>query len=380
MDKEEKIEWLPASEWNDAAEKRAGAKTWLDSKGRDHRPPEERSEPIDPSDRSTYPKELTDALLDPLSVYDGLERFQIWVNLATKPLFFPPDRKRVKQEFTEHFEERVETLTEHGASLGEARKQAVKMLGDPAETGELLRVVHKPWLGWLLRLFRLAVAVLLIAVTLKLIDGTDNLRFLTKHQVLQEFSLADKTMEDGTKIQITSYAERSWTGGEEIQFGGFTVSCEDVIYRYRRMEWFPEDYPASDPDYGEETAVLLRLTGAPWGAKLPRNFDEYVRIVDDNGVVYNCSDDEYYNGLSQHIRVIDTRVLPWAYVVCIDFHNGGAWPDDAKRLDIYLGKGEATQKISVWLGDWTLLGSEDFPGGDAYDAARWETILEAVHK
>ncbi len=380
MDKEEKIEWLPASEWNDAAEKRAGAKTWLDSKGRDHRPPEERSEPIDPSDRSTYPKELTDALLDPLSVYDGLERFQIWVNLATKPLFFPPDRKRVKQEFTEHFEERVETLTEHGASLGEARKQAVEMLGDPVETGELLRVVHKPWLGWLLRLFRLAVAVLLIAVTLKLIDGTENLRFLTKHQVLQAFSLADETMEDGTKIQITSYAERSWTGGEEIQFGGFTVSCEDVIYRYRRMEWFPEDHPAPDPDYGEETAVLLRLTGAPWGAKLPRNFDEYVRIVDDNGVVYNCSDDEYYNGLSQHIRVIDTRVLPWADVIKIDFNDYRAWPDDAKRLDIYLGKGEATQKISVWLGDWTLLGSEDFPGGNAYAAARWETILEAVHK
>lgn len=375
MDKEEKREWLPASEWKGAAEEKAWAQPWLDPMGRDQRPPEERGEPIDPDNPRTYPKELTDSLEDTLSVYDGLERFQLWLKRATASLYYPPDRKRVKQEFTEHFEERVEGLTERGMSLGDAQKKAVELLGSPEETGELLRLVHKPWLGWVLRLLRVSLAALVILVSVNLIQGTENLRFLTRHQVLQAFELADKTREDGTKIQITTIAERPWTAGGDIQFGAFTVSCEDVIYRYQRREWLYEDSQI-DPEYEEEIDVLLRFTGAPWD-KLPRDFEEYVRIVDDNGTVYDTSDYDYIVNHTRPIHVYDERVLPWASVECIRIDRSVGFPDDAKRLDIFLGKGDSAQKISVWLGDWELRDLDALPREDEADTSRWEMYMNS---
>ena len=364
---EEKKEWLPASEWNDAVEKITAAQARLDPNGRDPRPPEERGEPIDPDDLSSYPKELVESI----EANDGLDRFQSWLERATKPLRFPPDRRRVKQEFTEHFEERVEGLKEWGMSLGAARKKAVEMLGNPEETGELLRQVHKPWLGWVLRLVRLALIALVIAVAVKLIDGTDTLCFLTKNQVLQEFHVADGTYTYGGEKEVyTTVAERPWVGDEGIKFGSFSVRFEDVIYRYYRRDWIAEDGKTTTVcDLGAD--VLLRFTGAPWD-KLPQDFSRYVRIVDDNGTAYNTL---LYDDSARDISVTDCRALPWAYVVCISFDHGD-WPEDAKRLDIFLGRGENVQKMSVWLEDWQIRDADALPVEDETNVAQWEKSLD----
>ena len=55
---------------------------------------------------------------------------------------FAPDRKKIRQELSEHMEDRME---EDGMS--EAR--LLEAMGDPTELGIQLNRQHKPWLGWL---------------------------------------------------------------------------------------------------------------------------------------------------------------------------------------------------------------------------------------
>ena len=364
---EEKREWLPASEWNDAVEKITAAQTQADHMDCDSRPREEQREPVEATDLNAYPK----GMVESVAAYFSQERFQTWLKRATKPLRYPPDRRQVKKEFTEHFEERVEGLKDRGMPLSEARNKAVEMLGSPEETGELLRQVHKPWLGWVLRFFRLALIALVIVVAVKLIDGTDTLCFLTKNQVLQEFHVADGTYTyRGEKEVCTTVAARRWTGSDEVEFGAFTVRFEDVIYRYYRSDWITED--GKNMTACELSAdVLLRFTGAPWD-KLPQDFSQYVRIVDDNGTEYNTL---FYDDSARSIRITDRRALPWAYVVCISFEHGD-WPEDAKRLDVFLGRGETAQKMSVWLEDWQICDADALPVEDETNAAQWEKSLD----
>ncbi len=372
---EEKREWLPASEWNDAVEKITAAQTRLDPKGgawlnpmgrawlnsmcREQLSPEEWYKHNYSTVQTTNQKAVQNDLDDPLSANEGFKQFQAWIKTATKPLLFPADRKRVKQELAEHYEERVESLTENGMSLDDAREKAVELLGSPEETGALLRRVHKPWLGWVLWLLRLVVAALLIVALVEPISESGNLRFWTKHRVLQKFNLADRTYENGTKHQITTIAERTWTAGEDIEFGPFTVSCEDVIYRYQREEWLSEYDDEREPEYRQEVHVLLRFTGAPW-----EKLSEDVSVVDSNGNFYTGG---AVFGTSEYVSVWKQRVLPWAYVVDV---NRNFWGEKTvNRLDILLGQGESAQKLSVWLGDWELRDVEALPGEEEINTA-----------
>ena len=75
----EKTEWLPAAAWNDSWEEKTGV----------------------------------DALAD-------------WLKKATRPLYWPPDRRQVRRELRDHVDERVEGLQNRGLSLGDARRETLK--------------------------------------------------------------------------------------------------------------------------------------------------------------------------------------------------------------------------------------------------------------
>lgn len=55
---------------------------------------------------------------------------------------FTPDRKKIRQELSEHMEDRME---EDGMS----EDLLLEAMGDPKELGIQLNRQHKPWLGWL---------------------------------------------------------------------------------------------------------------------------------------------------------------------------------------------------------------------------------------
>ncbi len=359
-------ERLPASECNDAVEKYTAAETWPDPRSRDVWFAAGQSQPSEPDVLSTDPKEPE----EPIEDDDDPIPHEAWLRQATKGLHFPPDRRRVKRELAAHIDDRVESLTKRGLTRVAARKKAVEMMGDPEEIGELLRQVHRPWMGWALRLIRLTLLALVIVLSVKVIDGTDNLRFLSKNQMLQEIGLADGAFPPANQGELyTAVAERSWTGGDSVEIGAFTVRFEDVLCRYYRRYWIEEDGTVKSSDYTRMANVLLRFTGAPW-EKLPY-FDDFFRIVDDKGREYSGRSTRYQRS---DFSVTYCRVMPWAYVVRIDFFFC-LW-DDVERLDIFLGKGEAAQKMSVWLEDWQIPNADAFQVVDEADVAQWKERLD----
>ena len=382
---EEKREWLPASEWNDAVEKITAAQTRLDPYGRDSRPPEELGEPIDPDDPSTFPKELVE------SFSESDDRFQAWLTLATKPLYFPPDRRRVKQEFTEHYEERVESLTEHGRSLGAARKKAVEMLGSPVETGALLRQVHKPWLGWVLRLVRLVLVVAAGWLLLCLIGGK------------LSSDIVDVGNRNEASSSITVLTRRAWYCSDKAELGPWEICVEDVDFYLHREEVVYDDgssepqeymYLAPDGEPAEKVSVtehayckiLISYTGMPWNKMNDQVVDRMLRLELPSGERYvnrsGSAGRNYYAWSKTFFKhTYHTGLRTYTTSIYLDWV-----PYTEEWLDLIFDPGDGTEKrLRIYFMDWIAEpGFEPEPmpedaaaAADRRAGAMWEQVFLA---
>lgn len=299
----EKKEWLPASAWNVTWEKKSGV----------------------------------DAMLS-------------WLKRASKPLYFPPDRRRVRRELQDHIDERVEGLQSRGLSLGDARRETLKRMGDPEEVGALLRQVHKPGLGWALRLARIVTVVLLLIAVFQLLFGENRLPFMTESQIMNKLGLA--TGKGNDTVTRAVIMERPGHCDEEIRFGSFTVSCQDVICRCVQLVETGAHHPTE-----LQAVVLLRFTAAPW-VRLPRLINGISLSVKANG--------KYTHDIAISAVEEAVKVRPWAEVQSVRFYC----PYDADQLEICLGFAGEEQKFHISLDDWeardvealsdTLQGSTDW--------------------
>ena len=88
-----------------------------------------------------------------------------WLDRTDKYLPSTKERTAIREELTDHYSDRLDALLAQGFDKEEAKDRAVAALGDPEETGKLLRKVYQPWIDWLLRAVRfLAFALLLVLV------------------------------------------------------------------------------------------------------------------------------------------------------------------------------------------------------------------------
>ena len=73
-----------------------------------------------------------------------------WLDAATRPIRFGPDRRAVRSELEEHLEDKTLDLRRIFPDLTqeEAWARAVSEMGDGAELGRELARVHRPWLGY----------------------------------------------------------------------------------------------------------------------------------------------------------------------------------------------------------------------------------------
>ena len=296
----EKTEWLPAKAWNDSWEEKTG----------------------------------TDALAD-------------WLKKATRPVYWPPDRRRVRRELQDHIDERVEGLQNRGLSLGDARRETLKRMGDPAETGALLRQVHQPWLGWALGVARIVAIGLLLAVVVMLVSGEYNLPRITKsHSVI-----SSRSIDYGDYVEnYTLVAERSCTCTDKVQFGAFTVTCGEAVCRYDRLERVLKKTGQQEElsekiiksQARDSCVIRLDYTAPPW---YKMAFPS-VRVVDDKGVEYELSSRSWGR----------TGLCSWdEYISLADC------PEKATWLDIILGEKASEKKLRVHLGDWKFQNLDTLP-------------------
>ena len=295
MDKEEKIEWLPAEQWVEVAEENTA----------------------------------TDAMRN-------------WLKRATKPVRYPPDRRRVRKELASHIDERTEGFIKRGMSLGDARRQALERMGSPEETGALLRLVHKPWLGWCLCIFRGLTVLLLLAFLL--VFGSKKL-FLTQKQAEQEWGIY--------KYEETVFASRDWHCDDAIQYDACSIKCKDVRLGWavsRGNTWLDTLYDkfgkyTSKHYIYQKCGILLQATFAPWNRN--ENLPYAVkRIVDDKGT-------------EDHIdRIYTARIRPWAELYYFPFPIEMR---EAEWLDLYWDYNGNEQRMRIMLGDWNVKNLDVFP-------------------
>ena len=108
---------------------------------------------------------------------DTPQGMKTWCELAASYIRFPPDRPAVEQELLEHLQDKVDDFVEHGMPKGEAERRAVQEMGEPRETGLLLRQIHKPYLGWVWKGTVWLVRVLLVIAVVWLLVAAFNLGF-----------------------------------------------------------------------------------------------------------------------------------------------------------------------------------------------------------
>ena len=105
-----------------------------------------------------------------------------WLDAATRPIRFGPDRRAVRRELEEHLEDKALDLQRIFPDLSqeEAWARAVSEMGDGAELGRELAKLHKPLLGyvWLaskVLLGAVLAAALMLFVNQTYQDGISNL-------------------------------------------------------------------------------------------------------------------------------------------------------------------------------------------------------------
>ena len=294
----------------------------------------------------------------------GIDSMRDWLKKAARPVYWPPDRRRVRRELQDHIDERVEGLQNRGLSLGDARRETLKRMGDPAETGALLRQVHQPWLGWALGVARIAVGgLLLAAVVMGILLACGKLKL---YSVSGSVSVRTGTFEESDRRHnYTLVADRPCRCSDEVQFGAFTVTCEETVCRYDRWETVSKDtgLPMElNSNWSDNTCYIrLRLTAAPW-YELPHAIYDLVRVEDDKGFVYKDFNTHYlyYSSHPKARRIIvqASRIGATEWEIFISFQHR---PENAAWLDVVLGQGSSEQRLRVYMDDWQIRDLDSLP-------------------
>lgn len=211
----------------------------------------------------------------------GLDLFAGWLSQAAKPVYFPPDRRAVEAELVEHFEERVEGFTTHGMGSVEAMRSAVERLGDPRQTGALLRKVHKPWLGWLLRTARV---LLVLLVLLGLYRSAE-----LKKRVEEKWEAREKLQYyvDGNINHLTMNGEMDYYVSAPCAIRRGTSDGEGVLLGHRVRFYAANAFwwrTTADPEaFYFRNYLVLQVETPLWTTPDLGTIRRHLKLLDENG-------------------------------------------------------------------------------------------------
>ena len=220
----------------------------------------------------------------------GLDQFARGLSKAVKPVNFPPDRSAVEQELVEHFEERVEGFTTHGMGSVEAMRSAVERLGDPRQTGALLRKVHKPWLGWLLRTARV---LLVLLVLLGLYRSSE-----LKKRVEEKWEAREELQYyvDGNinHLVMNGELELDYYYSAPCAIRRGTSDGEGVLLGHRVRFYAANAFwwrTTADPEaFYSRNYLVLQVETPPWTTPDPGKIRRHLKLMDENGEVISYYD------------------------------------------------------------------------------------------
>jgi len=97
--------------------------------------------------------------------------FGAWYKQVERQIRFWPDRKAIQKELADHYWDHVRDLQRVGYEPELSYRRGLRAMGDPEEVGRALDRAHKPWLGWLWMLSRMAVLLTAAMLVVNLAAG-----------------------------------------------------------------------------------------------------------------------------------------------------------------------------------------------------------------
>lgn len=265
-----------------------------------------------------------------------------WLDTAVEKIRFVPDRKAVRQELSDHIEDRKAALLEKGdLSNYQAEQQAVAAMGDPGELAEALARVHRPWWGrlWRLSQWLLALCVLWTAVTLWSAWRNADWPF---------WGISRPDFPDAAGVVYTTYygqdrqALAAWEIEGSVRRGGYRFTVPNVW-----LETWTSD-PQDGTPARECYELNICLRASTWRFWEPASGSQFLIldnvVTDSRGVRYAYDrDEESADYASLFCWTYGDSFSTW-YQVMLDLPDPEAAPD---WVEIPVGMSGFTLRLDI---------------------------------
>ena len=279
-----------------------------------------------------------------------------WLELAGSYIPFRKEREAVQAEILDHFCDRADALVSTGMEWSEAKKRALAALGDPDETGKLLREVHKPWLTRALRITRILLVVLLLAAFISLGSVEEAVQKRIENCRLEDPTYLQRYFTSSDRTETTTCAFNRGTVEGSGRFGSRPITAGKAWtrwIRYRNADDSFEEIPVGTMFYEKHCIVFLKF-GVPFW------IDPDLRTIQEHTTVTNS------RGQALGFACFKGNQTPTACTVCFWVY-GSADTDD---LRLRCSTGEIFFDFRARFGVW-----EDVDGWFSKPAPADETAL-----
>lgn len=250
-----------------------------------------------------------------------------WLKAAVRYVPFGKERTAVKAELLDHYCDRLDALMSTGVDPGDAEKRALAALGDPDETGRLLRRVHRPGLTWALRLIRLALILLLVLSFANRESIKDSVgAWIDSRANRDPAHFSDDYAEEGAVLEEIRYGASE----DEGSYGKYRVTVADAWRRWFRYErpWDITGDPMTPvTQVAGEYRIFLRIEAPFWVEPDLDYIGQLVTVEDEAGLwstnVWGFAPcEKVSSGLGSCIVCISLHNLPESDAIRL---RGDAW-------------------------------------------------------
>ena len=306
-----------------------------------------------------------------------LPSFYKWKKEVLSWVRFTPGRKRVSQELEDHFYDRMEAYRGRGLSYDEAEQRTLEALGDPEQTGRLLREVHRP--AFFLRVARIILTCVVILFLFSLFNRMDILEQLETWK--EDRAALQAATGEALQDQEVLLAKRSGSSSGSMQIGPFELkvrsadqllvlcphiekqtgiwSADVLEYRGDTSKVHYEEDAASESEihyeYRRRVNLQLRIQSLPWYDVERESIEDHFRIVDNQGHLFVAR-----SGLRDKLMQERHEWVGYMGIQKIEGPQltGRTWllslnaVSDIEWLDLVFEDGQNAQTVRVSFSDW----------------------------
>lgn len=208
-----------------------------------------------------------------------IDNIYTWSKEASSYVRFKGDRDKVYQELVDHMSDKIEHLQAQGYDYEQAATLTMDEMGNLSEIGRHLGEIHKPYFGWLWRVSRwILLVVLIFFAFIMLNEGSFIKTFDYYNNPTSEFT------EDvfNNSNDLSEFRQLPIDSEKSVRIG-------DYQFRLRRAVICKEDF---NEDYSDEYVLYFTIHASfPFYVRSPQGIQFFMSAKDSNGNEYSRAAD-----------------------------------------------------------------------------------------